>query len=98
MVSGTVRKLFLSKPGGDTIYQFEEMGVYCYYYAHLEGYVEGLHEGMRVERGGVIGFVDRREMRIRARRTCILRFSNWGRKNSGGRGRPLTHILAWQPP
>jgi peptidoglycan LD-endopeptidase LytH len=57
VVSGTVRKLFLSKPGGNTIYQFDELGVYCYYYAHLDRYVEGLREGMRVERGDVIGFV-----------------------------------------
>ncbi len=57
VVSGTVRKLFLSKPGGNTIYEFDEMGVYCYYYAHLDGYAEGLHEGMRVESGDVIGFV-----------------------------------------
>jgi len=57
VVSGTIRKLFLSKPGGNTIYQFDETGVYCYYYAHLEGYAEGLQEGMRVERGNVIGFV-----------------------------------------
>jgi murein DD-endopeptidase MepM/ murein hydrolase activator NlpD len=57
VVSGTVRKLFLSKPGGNTIYQFDEMGVYCYYYAHLDGYAEGLREGMRVESGDVIGFV-----------------------------------------
>jgi murein DD-endopeptidase MepM/ murein hydrolase activator NlpD len=57
VVSGTVRKLFLSKPGGNTIYQFDEMGVYCYYYAHLEGYAKGLREGMRVARGEVIGFV-----------------------------------------
>src|SRR5580700_6820140 len=42
VVSGTVRKLFLSKPGGNTIYQFDEMGVYCYYYAHLDKYAEGL--------------------------------------------------------
>jgi murein DD-endopeptidase MepM/ murein hydrolase activator NlpD len=57
VVSGTVTKLFLSKPGGNTIYQFDEMGVYCYYYAHLDGYAKGLREGMRVERGDVIGFV-----------------------------------------
>jgi murein DD-endopeptidase MepM/ murein hydrolase activator NlpD len=57
VVPGTIRKLFLSKPGGNTIYQFDEMGVYCYYYAHLDGYVEGLHEGMRVKSGEVIGFV-----------------------------------------
>ena len=30
VVSGTVRKLFLSKPGGNTIYQFDETGAYCY--------------------------------------------------------------------
>ena len=57
VVSGTVRKLFLSKPGGNTIYQFDEVGVYCYYYAHLDGYAEGLHEGMPVKSGEVIGFV-----------------------------------------
>jgi murein DD-endopeptidase MepM/ murein hydrolase activator NlpD len=57
VVSGTIRKLFLSKPGGNTIYLFDEMGVYCYYYAHLDGYEKGLQEGMRVNRGDVIGFV-----------------------------------------
>jgi murein DD-endopeptidase MepM/ murein hydrolase activator NlpD len=57
VASGTIRKLFLSKPGGNTIYAFDEMAVYCYYYAHLDRYAEGLHEGMRVERGQVIGFV-----------------------------------------
>jgi len=57
VVSGTVRRLFLSKPGGKTIYLFDEMEVYCHYYAHLDGYVERLREGMRVERGDVIGFV-----------------------------------------
>jgi murein DD-endopeptidase MepM/ murein hydrolase activator NlpD len=56
-VSGTVRKLFRSKPGGNTIYQFDETTAYCYYYAHLDGYVEGLREGMWAESGEVIGFV-----------------------------------------
>jgi len=57
VVSGSIRKLFLSKPGGNTIYQFDETGVYCYYYAHLDGYAAGLHEGMPVKSGEVIGFV-----------------------------------------
>jgi len=57
VVSGSIRKLFRSKPGGNTIYQFDETGVYCYYYAHLDRYAEGLREGVRVERGDVIGFV-----------------------------------------
>lgn len=57
VVSGTVRKLFLSRPGGNTIYLFDEQQVYCYYYAHLNGYAKGLREGMQVARGDVIGFV-----------------------------------------
>jgi murein DD-endopeptidase MepM/ murein hydrolase activator NlpD len=57
VVPGTIRKLFFSIRGGNTIYQFDEMGIYCYYYAHLDRYAHGVREGMRVERGDVIGFV-----------------------------------------
>src|SRR5580704_13991292 len=56
-VSGTVRKLFLSKPGGITIYEFDEASELCYYYAHLDRYADGVHEGMSVKPGDVIGFV-----------------------------------------
>lgn len=57
VVPGTIRKLFFSQRGGITIYEFDEVGVYCYYYAHLERYAEGLREGKQVKRGAVIGFV-----------------------------------------
>jgi len=57
VVSGTIRKLFLSKPGGNTIYEFDEVGEYCYYYAHLDRYADGLREGMRVKRGDIIAYV-----------------------------------------
>jgi murein DD-endopeptidase MepM/ murein hydrolase activator NlpD len=57
VVPGTIRKLFLSKPGGITVYEVDEKEVYCYYYAHLDRYAEGLHEQMRVAQGDVIGFV-----------------------------------------
>src|SRR5712671_3945963 len=30
---------------------------YCYYYAHLDHYADGLYEGMHVSRGTVIGYV-----------------------------------------
>lgn len=42
---GTLVKLFDSKPGGLTIYQFDPAGRLAYYYAHLDRYAEGLHEG-----------------------------------------------------
>lgn len=57
MGDGTIRKLFLSKPGGLTIYVFDPEGVFCYYYAHLDHYADDLKEGMPVSRGDVIGFV-----------------------------------------
>ena len=57
VVDGTIRKLFLSKAGGNTIYEFDEKRSYCYYYAHLKQYTYGLHEGMRVSRGEKIGYV-----------------------------------------
>jgi peptidoglycan LD-endopeptidase LytH len=54
---GTVAKLFVSKAGGNTIYQFDPAGRFCYYYAHLERYAEGIAQGVPVSRGQVIGYV-----------------------------------------
>ena len=54
---GTIAKLFHSKAGGITIYQFDPTGRFCYYYAHLQRYASDLKEGQRVSRGDVIGFV-----------------------------------------
>jgi peptidoglycan LD-endopeptidase LytH len=54
---GTIAKLFTSVPGGLTIYQFDPMQTYSYYYAHLDRYADGLKEGDSVKRGQVIGTV-----------------------------------------
>lgn len=54
---GTIARLFHSKAGGITIYQFDPSGQFCYYYAHLERYAEGLREGDSVRKGQVIGYV-----------------------------------------
>ena len=54
---GVIRKLFLRKPGGLTIYKFDPSNRFCYYYAHLDRYAAGVHEGMAVTRGQVIGYV-----------------------------------------
>jgi murein DD-endopeptidase MepM/ murein hydrolase activator NlpD len=57
VTDGSVRKLFASRQGGLTIYEFDGAGTYCYYYAHLDHYAVGLREGMPVSRGDVIGYV-----------------------------------------
>ena len=54
---GTIAKLFVSIAGGIAIYEFDPTTTYAYYYAHLDGYAEGLHEGQVVKRGDVIGYV-----------------------------------------
>jgi len=57
VADGSVEKLFDSKQGGLTIYQFEPSGRYAYYYAHLQSYAPGLAEKKTIRRGEVIGYV-----------------------------------------
>ena len=54
---GRIARLFLSKAGGITIYQFDPSEQYCYYYAHLERYADGLKEGDVVTKGQLLGYV-----------------------------------------
>jgi murein DD-endopeptidase MepM/ murein hydrolase activator NlpD len=54
---GRIARLFFSKAGGITIYQFDPSERFCYYYAHLDRYADGLRENDRVRRGQVIGYV-----------------------------------------
>jgi hypothetical protein len=54
---GRIARLFHSKAGGITIYQFDPTERFCYYYAHLSRYADGLRENDRVSRGQVIGYV-----------------------------------------
>lgn len=54
---GKVARLFQSEKGGITLYQLDSSGLYYYYYAHLQGYAEGIIEGKQLKRGDVIGYV-----------------------------------------
>lgn len=55
--TGIIAKLFTSKPGGLTVYQFDPGQTYAYYYAHLDRYAEGLKEGLLIKKGDPIGYV-----------------------------------------
>jgi peptidoglycan LD-endopeptidase LytH len=57
VADGKIAKLFNSKPGGLTIYQFDPSEKYSYYYAHLDHYATALKEGQQVKRGDLIGYV-----------------------------------------
>lgn len=57
VADGKIAKLFNSKPGGLTVYQFDPSETHSYYYAHLDRYAEGLKEGQQVKQGDLIGYV-----------------------------------------
>jgi len=57
VAEGNVVKLFSSKPGGITVYQFNNAQTYCYYYAHLDRYAAGLRENALLRKGDVLGYV-----------------------------------------
>ena len=56
-VDGRLVKLYTSVPGGLTVYQFDPLGRYAYYHAHLDRYADGVVEGLPLTRGQLIGYV-----------------------------------------
>lgn len=54
---GVIKKLFTSRAGGLTVYQFDRAEAFCFYYAHLDRYADGLREGQSVRKGDTIGYV-----------------------------------------
>jgi murein DD-endopeptidase MepM/ murein hydrolase activator NlpD len=95
---GRVVKLFLSKPGGVTLYQFDPASNYVYYYAHLDRYADGIREGQLVRKGDVIGYVgstgnaspDAPHLHF-----AILRL---GPERQWWKGTPLNPFLVWRNP
>ena len=54
---GKIAKLYTSKQGGFTVYQFDRDDSHAFYYAHLDRYANGLKEGSYLRRGDPIGYV-----------------------------------------
>jgi murein DD-endopeptidase MepM/ murein hydrolase activator NlpD len=55
--SGRLLRMFTSKAGGLMVYASDSTERFILMYAHLDGYAPGVHEGMRLERGHVLGYV-----------------------------------------
>jgi murein DD-endopeptidase MepM/ murein hydrolase activator NlpD len=75
VTGGRIEKLFLSKAGGKTIYEFDDSNTYCYYYAHLDHYAAELSERMNVSQGTIIVAWYQRKTHRPMRRICIWRFT-----------------------
>ena len=57
VADGHVEKLFDSKQGGITLYQFNADDTRAYYYAHLQAYAAGIAEKKALRRGELLGYV-----------------------------------------
>ena len=93
---GKVAKLFLSKPGGITIYQFDPASQYAYYYAHLDRYAEGLTEGASLRKGQVIGYVGSTGNASPDAPHLHFAIFKLEPERQWWRGTPLTPYLVWR--
>lgn len=56
-VAGRIARISESRLGGLTLHLADHAGAYVYYYAHLDGYAEGLRPGQHVLPGDTLGYV-----------------------------------------
>ncbi len=54
---GTVLHIGTNVLGGNVIWTADPSRRFAFYYAHLDSYAKGLHDGQQVSRGDVIGYV-----------------------------------------
>lgn len=93
---GKVAKLFVSKPGGITIYQFDPGSQYAYYYAHLDRYADGLAEGASLRKGQVIGYVGSTGNASPDAPHLHFAIFKLGPEKQWWRGTPLNPYLVWR--
>jgi murein DD-endopeptidase MepM/ murein hydrolase activator NlpD len=93
---GRIAKLFLSKPGGITLYQFDPGGEFAYYYAHLDAYAEGIAEGGSLRKGQVIGYVGSSGNASADAPHLHFAIYKLGPEKQWWRGTPLNPWLVWR--
>ena len=95
---GRVAKLFLSKAGGITLYQFDPDSRYAYYYAHLDRYADGLTEGANVRKGQVLGYVGSTGNASPDAPHLHFAIFRLEPERQWWRGTPLNPYLVWRDP
>ena len=93
---GEVVKLFTSKSGGITLYQFDPSKQYAYYYAHLDRYAEGMREGTRLRQGQVIGYVGSTGNALPDATHLHFAIFLLGPERQWWRGTPLNPFRVWR--
>ena len=93
---GRVAKLFFSKAGGITLYQFDPDSQYAYYYAHLDSYAVGIMEGAAVVKGQVLGYVGSSGNALPGAPHLHFAIFRLGPERQWWRGTPLNPYLVWR--
>ena len=93
---GEVVKLFTSKPGGITLYQFDPGKQYAYYYAHMDRYAEGVREGAKLRQGQVIGYVGSTGNALPDAAHLHFAIFLLGPERQWWRGTPLNPFRVWR--
>ena len=93
---GHIAKLFVSKPGGITLYQFDPTSEFAYYYAHLDRYAAGLTEGAALRRGDVIGYVGSTGNASRNAPHLHFAVFRLGPERQWWRGTPINPFEIWR--
>jgi murein DD-endopeptidase MepM/ murein hydrolase activator NlpD len=81
--------------GGLSVYHFDPSSSYCYYYAHLDRYAEGLKDGAPLRKGDLVGYVG--STGNAPTRAPHLHFAIFklGPDKRWGRGVPINAFLLW---
>ena len=93
---GRITKLFLSNPGGITLYQFDPGSNYAYYYAHLDSYAAGITEGASVSKGQVLGYVGSTGNASPDAPHLHFAIFKLGPERQWWRGSPINPYLIWR--
>lgn len=83
---GEITRIHSNRLGGKVLYLRSPDGEYDFYYAHLNGYAEGLEVGMQVRQGDVLGYVGNTG---NARRTPPHLHFQVLKRSESGRGTPV---------
>jgi murein DD-endopeptidase MepM/ murein hydrolase activator NlpD len=95
---GPVAKLFTSERGGLTVYQFDRNGEYCYYYAHLDRYAEGLAQGAMLRKGDRLGYVGTSGNAPKDTPHLHFTIFRLGPEKRWWEGTPINAYLLWASP
>jgi len=95
---GHIEKLFTSKQGGLTVYQFDPTQTYCYYYAHLDRYAPGLQEKQAIRKGDLLGMVGSTGNALPDAPHLHFALFELGPEKRWWEGKPLDPLPLWRSP